>query len=107
MATKLVELINIDTYAITHDTRQNLAEVINWLTTKLADVPEPYRDTATIEFYSYDGSDVTELVIEYDRPETREEAAERDRAETNRALAAEAFQRQQYEILKAKFEPAQ
>lgn len=61
-------------------------------------VPEEYRDTAFLEVDYFESRDLT---LAFKRPESEEERAYRLNEESRR----EAYERQAYERLKAKFEP--
>ena len=50
---------------------------IAWIQAKLDEIPEPYRKTATIEFYGDPERCGNEITLRWKRPETAEEAESR------------------------------
>lgn len=85
---------------------EKLQDAISWLGKKLAEIPEQWRHTATIEIDSsggYEGAHYAHIGIQYIRPETDREWS--DRLERDRAhrAAQEQAERIAYEQLKRKF----
>lgn len=78
-----------------------------WLTEALAEVPEDYRADAKVEFGAEDGYEVGDfyctMKFYYTRPETEEEFAARVYEHAILFVRQEARERQQFELLQAKF----
>lgn len=53
---------------------QKATDFLAWFQTKLLEVPEQYRDSATIDFFSSDSGGDDNIDITWKRPETPEEA---------------------------------
>lgn len=89
---------------------ETLRDLIQWAAGQLGQIPEEYRDTATIEFSSDYDRTCVEWTIRYTRPETDEEFA--DRAELHRQHRKQAIaEERDAELallarLKAKYEEA-
>lgn len=56
---------------------EKATDFIAWLQAKLSEVPEQYRDSATIDFHGDPDADGDKITIEWKRPETPEEAERR------------------------------
>ena len=78
-----------------------------WLTEVLAEVPEDYRADAKVEFGAEEGYEAgyfdCTMKFYYTRPETEEEFAARVYEHAMVFVRQEARERQQFELLQAKF----
>ncbi len=84
---------------------ENLTDAVAWLQGYLEQVPEEYRDKATIEITSQSDYDYHKPCIEisYHRPPTDQEKQDRLEDERQHSEAREARDRQEYYRLRAKF----
>ena len=91
--------IDVETFGEYSDNRWPLVYFIEAVT---ADVPEEFRDSATVELYF--GESGGHLTVQYTRPETDEEMRHRLAEDENYLRRLERRERNEYERLKAKFE---
>lgn len=102
-----------DTFVTVHSSRQygqgfppeNLLAFRDWLAVQVKAIPKEYRNEAAISIVANMAYDmpVTEITIDYHRPETPEEAAERKAREAREDAVTQRREREDYERLKAKF----
>ena len=87
---------------------ENLVEFQAWLSAAVAEVPEEFRATAILEFTAesgYEAGDIERgMKFYYVRPATEVEFADRVHARALNILRNEARERQQFELLQAKFD---
>lgn len=102
---KYIELHNSLNYRQMNNRPDDVPSFIQWLINILEKVPSEFHDSVAIEFNSNEGTCDVEEVIYYYRPPTQEEiTADLEAARANKEKR-ELEERQQYEKLKAKFEP--
>ena len=86
---------------------ENLVEFQAWLSAAVAEVPEEFRATAILEFTAEpgreDGGVERGVQFYYVRPATEVEFADRVHARALNILRNEAQERQQFELMQAKF----
>lgn len=85
---------------------ENAKEFLTWFTAKLEQIPEEHRSNAVIKIDSSQGLDdycYARIIIQYTRPETEKDIAEREAEIKRRKDVIESIERQQFEILKAKY----
>ena len=85
-----------------------LAEYIEWLQSKLEEIPEEFRSTARTDIYGSEsyGSGVLCYTIKYDRPETEKEREARENVDRLRAEALQRKELAMLEALRQKYESA-
>lgn len=88
-----------------YDLDGTLAGAVAMLTRIMNDIPEEYRDSATVDFSCYEeyGGATSELTISYWRPETDEEMADRNALYARRAREIEERERAILQALKQKY----
>ncbi len=102
---KSVEILNIERYDDGWPSR-NLVEFVKWATNVLDQVPDEYKDTATIDIESrsgYENDHLPAIEISYSRPLTDVELAAARLRERQRLALEEAEARAAYARLKARF----
>jgi hypothetical protein len=84
----------------------NLLAAIEWFQARLAEIPEEYRHTATLDIDSvsgYGGSHFAKIRIVYERPFTPEDMAEGERHQRLREEAKKAAELMTLRALRAKY----
>lgn len=82
---------------------ENLTDFIQWFQDKLDKIPPEYRDSATVDFSTYDDETNIRLQVSYLRPETKEESELRLKLEAERLNTLRQYELKQLEKLKAKY----
>jgi hypothetical protein len=102
---KYIELHNSNNYRQMNARPDDLPSLIQWLTSKLEEVPSEFHDSVSVEFNSNEGTCDVEECIYYFRPPTQEEITADLEDARIRKEKLESDERKKYEELKAKFEP--
>ena len=109
MKTKIITVFKYDDSSPSrHHPPENAVKFREWLNEKLALIPAEYLDTAEIDIgaeTSYDCATAT-IAIEYRRPMTSDEIMAESEAIAKAVALTENREREQFEALKRKFEPA-
>jgi len=89
-----------------YNLEDSLLEFNAWLKEQIDKIPKEYLDSATIEIESWVEYDTpsTELIITYDRPETKEEVLIREKKESTHRREMRLKELEQLAMLKKKYE---
>ena len=80
-------------------------EFVHWLTAMLEEVPSELQEDVDIEMETYEHTEEVTVTVSYAREETEAERVAREEAVLAEQKLREKREREQFEKLKAKFEP--